>query len=195
MRDHWWTLMAERNKHLTDVTIPAPPFELSEDIHSAGSLRRSRGFIYHVVLPEDNFDSSASAITQLVSAAQKDSPNVRRSLFLDIEGHRNKRGKFDHDMLELQLRFLQQFMIQYLTEIHAPLLNLKNEKLQNNDVPGGLFIIPEVNRSTISAALDNGVNKIWMADEAATLSIDGDATARNSSVKSRTKRNAVRSAR
>ena len=64
----------------------------------------------------------------------------KRKLFLDIDGHRNSSEGFDADMLELQKDFLLEFLGRYLTEIHAPLINLRNEKPQRNDLPPDLIV-------------------------------------------------------
>ena len=69
-----------------------------------------------------------------------DQPGKKLKLFLDIDGHRNSNGGFDTDMLELQKDFLLEFLGQYLTEIHAPLIKVRSEKPQLNDVPPELIV-------------------------------------------------------
>ena len=72
--------------------------------------------------------------------AQTRCPNQRRALFLDVEGHRNEKGGFDSDMLELQEHFLVGFLGQFLSEIHCPLADMTRDSGQNNDIPERLDI-------------------------------------------------------
>lgn len=67
-------------------------------------------------------------------------PGKKQKLFLDFDGQRNSNGGFDADMLELQKDFLLQFLGRYLTEIRAPLINLLNQKPQENDLPPELIV-------------------------------------------------------
>lgn len=94
--------------------------------------------IKHTVKAIESFGDAANAIFNLIDDAQKRVPDEDRVLFLDIDGHRNLKGGFDNDMLELQSCFLLQFAIKFLVEIHCPLTSVKNKEKQIN-------IIPEVN--------------------------------------------------
>jgi hypothetical protein len=96
--------------------------------------------IYHVVYEYEDFVDAAQALFQLVGDAERLQPGKKRKLFLDIDGHRNGSGGFDADMLELQKDFLLEFLGQYLAEIHAPLINVRNEKPQLNDLPPELIV-------------------------------------------------------
>ena len=96
--------------------------------------------IYHVVHEDEGFVEAAQAMFQLVRDAEQIQPGKTRKLFLDIDGHRNSSGGFDADMLELQKDFLLEFLGRYLTEIHAPLINVRNEKMQLNDLPPELIV-------------------------------------------------------
>jgi hypothetical protein len=88
-------------------------------------------------------NAAAQAVFKLVQEAQRVQPGKRRKLFLDVEGHRNIQGGFDADMLELQKEFLMGFLIQFLSEIHGPLISVKNPHAQNNDIPSELEIRDE----------------------------------------------------
>src|SRR3972149_6969279 len=66
--------------------------------------------IYHVVYEHEDFNHAANALFTLVQRAQHLQPGKKRKLFLDIEGHRNSKGGFDADMLELQKEFLTDFL-------------------------------------------------------------------------------------
>jgi hypothetical protein len=171
MRDNWWNAISERNKRLTDVSEPAPPFEIPEDPHFEGGLRRSRFILYHRIFSDEDFRTSVSTIVKMVHSVQREYPNRQRLFFLDIDGHRNKRGHFDRDMFELQIQFLGQFMLQYLTEIHTPLLHLRNTKLQNNDVPDHLQIVEGGGQKAIRQAIAKGVGEIWLAEAGAMLRV------------------------
>jgi hypothetical protein len=76
----------------------------------------------------------------LVQEAQKKCPEKKRVLYLDIEGHRNKKGGFNDEMFELQKDFLLGFLMQFLTEIHGPLVSAQNSKPQENNIPASLII-------------------------------------------------------
>lgn len=96
--------------------------------------------IYHVVRPNEGFEKTAHILHRLIREAQKQKPNEPRTLFLDIEGHRNDQGGFDNDMFELQSKFAGEFLMQFLIEAHLPLYHIKNPKPQNNEVPDELNI-------------------------------------------------------
>jgi len=96
--------------------------------------------IYHVVYSHENFDESAQILFKLVQRVQTAQPGKKRNLFLDIEGHRNSKGDFDADMLELQENFLPGFLAQFLAKIHCPLFRATNPKPQENEIPSELII-------------------------------------------------------
>lgn len=171
MRDEWWELMAERQKRLTDVSEPDPPFEIPEDALFEGKLRSTGVAIYHRVFAKENFEISASILVKLVANAQADYPNRRRFLYLDIDGHRNKKKRtgFDHDMYELQTHFLGGFMMPYLSELHMPLGSFRNTKWQRNDVPNALRVFERIDQSAINEAIAGRSDGIWMADHGAML--------------------------
>jgi len=96
--------------------------------------------IYHVVYSHEKFEESAQILFKLVQRVQNVQPGKKRNLFLDIEGHRNSKGDFDADMLELQENFLLGFLAQFLSEIHCPLFKATNPKPQENVLPAELII-------------------------------------------------------
>jgi hypothetical protein len=97
--------------------------------------------IYHVVYENETFEDAANVIFSLVKDAQKKAPNLKRALYLDIDGHKNNNGGFDHDMYELQKGFILGFLFKFLYEVHIPLGGFQNKE-QNNDIPDDLKIIP-----------------------------------------------------
>ncbi len=103
--------------------------------------RGERGLaLYHCIYAHEGFEESAQKLFGLVRHAQSTHPGKERSLFLDIEGHRNVNGGFDADMLELQKEFVLGFLMQFLTQASMPLWTVRNQAGQSNDVPEGLNI-------------------------------------------------------
>ncbi len=108
--------------------------------------------LYHRIMRRENFETAANDLFHLLQNAQAAYPDKARILYLDIDGHRNAKGGFDEDMLELQKEFGMGFLLPYFTEIHFPLISLKNPKGQDNDIPEELVIENKRNRK--DAGLD-----------------------------------------
>ena len=172
MRDYWWGLMEERRGRVTEVTSLDDSIEISEDPSFTGSLRSKAVMIYHVVLPKEDFQTSAKHLFSLIKSAQVREPNRKRCLFLDIEGHRTTKGGFDNDMFELQQNFLLGFMFRWISELHMPLIHIRNNKAQANDLPSSLEFIEEFDKNSIDEAIEKGVNSIWLADKEKFLRLD-----------------------
>jgi hypothetical protein len=67
-------------------------------------------------------------------------PGQPRHLHLAIKGHRLPNGDFDHDMLELQSKFLMEFLMEYLTRASIPPCEVNNPRPQKNEIPSlGIF--------------------------------------------------------
>jgi hypothetical protein len=99
--------------------------------------------LYHRVYPEESFEVAARVLWDLVRRAEQDHPGTPRTLYLDIEGHRNDQGGYDSDMFELQQNFLLGFLLPFLTEAHLPLgLSVRNPRAQRGDLPDELMITP-----------------------------------------------------
>ena len=96
--------------------------------------------LYHRIYKRENFEKAAKDLVALLNSAQKQAPNVPRTLYVDIEGHRNEAGGYDADMLELQTEFGLGFLLPFVTEVHFPLASVKNTKEQQNDIPQRLLI-------------------------------------------------------
>ena len=96
--------------------------------------------IYHDMKVYENFERCAQRIFECIKAAQRESPGAPRILYIDIQGHRNEVGGFDHDACELITEFSIGFLMNYLTELHTPLLHIENPKGQRNDLPDLLRI-------------------------------------------------------
>lgn len=101
--------------------------------------------IYHVMRAREGFEETAEKLVDLVRHAQQNHPGKPRALFLDIEGHRNKAGGYDHDALELQKEFCLGFLMDYLTELHVPLIEGKRTDArgpQRDDLPDEFAVTP-----------------------------------------------------
>ncbi|MFF2480414.1 HNH endonuclease [Paenibacillus sp. NPDC058071] len=138
MRDHWFELMERR--YNGEINIIEPIDEEPNNIN----LLNSKGIaIYHIVYEHEDFETSATILVKLLQNAQRQYPNRKRYLYLDIQGHKNENGGFDFDMLELQKYFALGFLMQFFTEIHLPLIGVENNNLQKNDVPLDFEIITD----------------------------------------------------
>ena len=51
--------------------------------------------LYHRVMRRENFEKAAKDLVSLVYAAEKKEPGKPRTLYLDIDGHRNAQGRFE----------------------------------------------------------------------------------------------------
>ena len=124
--------------------------------------------LYHRVMRRENFEKAARDLVALVRAAEEKSPGAPRTLFLDIDGHRNREGGFDADMFELQKEFGLGFLLPYLTEVHFPLISARNEKGQRNDVPDQLEIFnarEEKDHCLDDLCLENFSNTEYQSEE------------------------------
>ena len=61
--------------------------------------------LYHRIYKRENFETAANDLIGLLYSAQEKQPNEPRTLFVDIDGHKNEVDGFDDDMAELQLEF------------------------------------------------------------------------------------------
>ncbi|MEV7835457.1 HNH endonuclease signature motif containing protein [Streptomyces subrutilus] len=99
--------------------------------------RRPGVAIYHDMKVYENFERSARRIFEMVRQAQTASPGAPRHLYIDVQGHRNSAGGYDHDAFELIHDFALVHLGKYLTELHTPLIHVTMET-QRNDIPAAL---------------------------------------------------------
>lgn len=130
MRDHWFDLMERRFNGEINILEP-----ITENPNNINMLKNKGIVLYHVVYDHEGFEITATILVKLLQNTQRQFANQKRYLFLDIEGHRNDLGGYDYDMFELQKDFALGFLMQYFTKIHMPLIGIKNNKFQRNDVP------------------------------------------------------------
>ncbi|WNV74344.1 hypothetical protein [Geodermatophilus sp. DSM 44513] len=99
--------------------------------------------LYHRVFATEDFDTAADMIFQTVKKAAVEHAGKPRHLYLDIDGHRNDAGGFDHDMCELQKHFLIGYLMHWLTELHLPVMQgsaVRNPN-QREDLPKHLNVL------------------------------------------------------
>ena len=96
--------------------------------------------IYHVIGPEDDFESAALAVFHLMQESETRYPGWPRIVYLDVNGHSGSRHGFDDDMFEFQQEFMIGTMGPFLTAIDMPLLSVWNPEDQRNDLPDALAI-------------------------------------------------------
>lgn len=96
--------------------------------------------LYHRVYRRENFETAANDLMGLLYMAQEREPNEPRSLFVDIDGHKNEVGGFDEDMRELQTEFGIEILLPFVEELHFPLVSVKNPIGQRNDIPKKIVI-------------------------------------------------------
>jgi hypothetical protein len=109
-----------------------------------GGNDRKSVAIYHLVHTHESFETAAGMLLELVRSAAREQPGRPRTLYLDIEGHRNTEGGFDGDMFELQKEFILGYLSRWLSEIHIPLFADSAVQMpgQEEDVPEKLLILP-----------------------------------------------------
>lgn len=112
--------------------------------------------LYHRVMRRENFEKAAKDLFGLIQLAQSKNPNEPRALYVDIDGHRNENRSFDDDMFELQSEFGLEYLLQFCTEIHFPLISVTNPKEQCNDIPQKLKIFNSKSKQ------DNSLNELYI---------------------------------
>ncbi len=83
--------------------------------------------IYHRIYKRENFETAAKDLMRLIYMAQVKSPDEPRALYVDIDGHKTESGGFDEDMQELQTEFGLGVLLQFVEELHFPLISVKNK--------------------------------------------------------------------
>ncbi|PSQ95085.1 MAG: hypothetical protein BRD55_11190 [Bacteroidetes bacterium SW_9_63_38] len=96
--------------------------------------------LYHVVEAEDDFETAAHDIFDLLVESQNEFPDWPRVLYLDIENHARDDGRLEEDMIEFQQEFLIAAMGKFLTALALPLVAVVNPDKQVNDLPDELVL-------------------------------------------------------
>ena len=164
MRDHWWHQMEEREANLTGNPLLEKLAEILEDSSRQEALRSRGVVIYHRVFENEDFVTASTQIYELVRGTQRQFPNRRRVFYIEIDGHLNEEGGWDHDMWELQRYFLLGFMGQFLSEVHTPCWSVTNKRCQRNDLSERLEIMTRISGETLRKAIDSGMSGIWLAE-------------------------------
>src|ERR1051326_7928284 len=166
MRDDWWDLMSKREAHIKVSEELDESVTINSNQDHKRQLKSKFIAIYHLVFANENFDTAAKHIYELITHAQKLSPGQKRILYLDIEGHRNDSSGFDHDMFKLQKNFLIGFMMPYLTEIVMPLMHINNTRLQKNDLPDEFVSVGELTPEKLSEIIDKYESfELWLYEK------------------------------
>lgn len=92
IRDSWYEIVEGNKKERHYI------YEKNKVVHEAKTDNNPMIIIYYVVYESKNFRDAANAIIELTREAQKKDKNKKRSLYLDIDGHRLEKGAFDQDM-------------------------------------------------------------------------------------------------
>lgn len=106
MRDSWWQVMERRRDQLATQDLADGVAVIAGDSDNSNLLTRDGIALYHCVYGHETFETAAHMIVTVVAHAQRVRPSFKRHLYLDIEGHRNEKGGYDHDMFELQSHWL-----------------------------------------------------------------------------------------
>jgi hypothetical protein len=99
--------------------------------------------IYHRVYAHEDFEHAARTLYDLVYNTQRRCPGAKRSLFLDIDGHRNEAGGFDGEMFSLINQFIMPTLMKYLTSASVPIFGefaRKDGSPQIDEIPQVLVI-------------------------------------------------------
>lgn len=96
--------------------------------------------LYHDMAVYENFERCAHRLLEIVRRAQRVQPGAPRFLYLDVQGHRNSKGGYDHDAWEIMNHFVLEWIGPYLSRIHTPLISGERKDRQRNDVPDLLEI-------------------------------------------------------
>jgi hypothetical protein len=135
MRDYWWKVVSARNEFIVKTGDLEETTYIEIDPNSRHLLKNKGIALYHVILPHDTFEDAAKIIFSMIYKSQRDYPMQDRFLFIDIEGHRNEKGGFDHDMYELQSYYNLNIVLPFVNRLYSPLVSAQNKYPQNNDIP------------------------------------------------------------
>lgn len=161
MRDHYYKQVENMEKNGI--------IEQGVNDNSYNALANQKAAIYHVVYAHEDFNTAACVLLDLISETQKRFPDKKRVLYLDIDGHRNSAGGYDHDMFELQTAYME-YLLQFLSEVHMPLAYFANKNPQNNEIPDVLHVIDQ-DRNTVSF-LSEEKNKVVTMAKQSEITID-----------------------
>lgn len=141
LRNNWWKLVEMKYKYVnaSDELFIIEGIEVILD-RKITMKDNSSVMISHNMLPHDNFYITAYHIFDLLKKTQKDHPFRSRIFSLSVEGHRNSKGGFDKDAIEIIQEFCYTFIFPYITEYINPFHHVENPYPQINNLPEKLFI-------------------------------------------------------
>ena len=126
---------------MVDAMYTAPDYNKPETpgIHIDGENVVN---IFIVIEPEVAFEDAAQRVFENLSEAQKQYPDARRVLYLEIQGHTGDVMGYTEEFFEFQQDFLQGYLGPFFTALDTPLASVFNPNEQRNDVPDQLDIGP-----------------------------------------------------
>ncbi|WP_425615751.1 HNH endonuclease [Anatilimnocola sp. NA78] len=166
MRDLWWDIVAERRRTFTAIeqVSESELVNTKEDLFHENKISGSRSLIYHIIFSSDTFEDAAKSVGKLIIESQRQLPGMPRHLFVDIEGHLNSLGAFDHDMLEFQLKFILGAMMPFLASANVPLAAVSRTGSQRNDLPDEFLIFPAGETQLADMVSTPNIEKCYVAN-------------------------------
>jgi hypothetical protein len=149
----------------------------SSSWRQASNADKDKGVaLYHVMRSDEDFETTADILFQIVKNAAREFPGKPRYLFFDVDGHRNEAGGYDADAYELYSSFIPGYLGQFLTEI--PLMKGRARRAgQSEDVPDHLVISPGGSSEGRMERLREQASRtgmpVWDADSGSTVHLDG----------------------
>lgn len=96
--------------------------------------------LYHDMAVYENFERCSYRLVEMLQHAQHQYPGKPRRLLLEVQGHRNDEGGFDHDAWEVIRYLVMEKLFPYFTQVTTPLHVIENPRPQRNDVPDAIQI-------------------------------------------------------
>ena len=103
-------------------------------------LEKDNVLLFINISEKENFEQVARKIFNLIYKTSKRQPNVKRTLIIEIDGHRVKAGGYDNDMFELQSEFAFKVILPMVNVLHMPLISVRNPEEQKNPEAEQLLI-------------------------------------------------------
>lgn len=107
---------------------------MSRELEGGAGMKTPPAALYHVVYENESCQDAKQILIDMVRGAQAKHPEKPRSLFLDIDGHRNSAGGWDSEAEELQYWVIGR-LLPYLTLASTPLVKVENSKDQQDTIP------------------------------------------------------------
>ena len=126
IRDNEYKRMEEKNLGKKIITIEKAEGTCKVAIDDEDNILMVR------ITERENFMQAARKIYSLLYDEGQRNPNAKRTLVIEIQGHRVKAGGYDRDMFELQSEFAFEVLMPVVHILHMPLISIENTKQQKN---------------------------------------------------------------